>query len=130
MKLPTPLSLMLLLLALAGLAAPLTASPLTLYVSPSGHDSASGRLNDPLATPGGARDRLRALKRAGKVPHEGATVLMLPGTYRLKSTFTLSAADDLSPAPVTYEALVASPKGTVHLTGGQEVRGWKTVTDT
>ena len=129
MKLPTPLSLILLVLALAGLAAPLPASPLALYVSPQGRDSASGRLNDPLATPAGARDRLRSLKRAGKVPREGATVLMLPGTYRLKDTFTLSAADDLSPAPVTYEALVASPKGTVHLTGGQEVRGWKTVTD-
>ena len=129
MKLPTLLSLTLPVLALAGLAAPLPASPLALYVSPLGRDSASGRLNSPLATPAGARDRLRALKRAGRLPTEGATVWMLPGTYRLKDTFKLTAQDDLSPAPVTYGALVASPKGAVHLTGGQEVKGWKTVTD-
>lgn len=126
MKSTTLLSLTLLMLALT---ASVMAAPLTLFVSPSGHDKASGRLNDPLATPSGARDRLRSLKRAGRLPREGARVLMMPGTYRLKDTFALTAADDLSPAPVTYEAFVAYPTGTVRLTGGQEVRGWHSVTD-
>ncbi len=131
MKPPTLSSLALLLAAsqIAALAAPSTAAPLAIFVSPKGRDTASGRLNDPLATLAGARDRLRSLKRAGKVPRAGANVLLLPGTYPLRETFTLTAQDDLSPAPVTYEPLVAYPTGTVRLTGGREVAGWKPVTD-
>ena len=108
---------------------PVTAGPLALYVSPHGHDTAAGSLKAPLATLAGARDRLRALKRAGRLPRTGATVFLLPGTYQLKSTFALTAADDLSPLPITYEAFVVSPKDTVHLTGGAEVKNWKPVLD-
>ena len=116
--------LLLLLFVFGTAAAP--ASPLTLYVAPHGRDGASGRLSDPLATLAGARDRLRALKRAGRLPQTGATVLVRGGTYFQQETFTLTAADDLSPAPVTY---AASPGETVRITGGQEVRGWQAVTD-
>ena len=130
MKPPTLLSLALLALLFTALALPVTAGPLTLYVSPQGRDTAPGSKDAPLATLAGARDRLRVLKGAGRLPREGATVWMLPGTYRLKSTFTLTAADDLSPAPVTYAAFVVYPKETVRLTGGQEVQGWRRVTDT
>jgi len=123
MKPPTLLSLALLALLLA---APVTAAPLALYVSPQGHDSAQGGKATPLATFAGARDRLRALKRAGKVPKEGATVWIRGGTYFQSETFTLSAADDVAPAPVTYAAYGGEA---VRLTGGRGVTGWKAVTD-
>jgi len=126
MKLPTLLSLALLALLLSALAAPVPASPLTLYVSPQGHDGALGTQTAPLATLAGARDRLRSLKGANKLPKEGAIVWIRGGAYRLRDTFTLTGADDLSPAPVTYAAYHGEP---VRLTGGQEVKGWKPVTD-
>ena len=102
------------------------AAPLTLYVSPQGRDGAAGSLHAPLATLAGARDRLRALKRAGRLPRTGATVLLRGGTYFQRETFALTAGDDLSPAPVTYAAF---PGETVRITGGQKVRGWQAVTD-
>ena len=116
-----PLALLLTLFAATAQAA-----PLKLYVSPQGHDTASGRRNDPLATLAGARDRLRALKRAGSLPRVGVTVLIRGGTYFQRETFTLTAADDLSPIPVTYAAF---PGETVRVTGGQGVHGWQPVTD-
>ena len=115
-------------LLLLSLMVPGTAKPLDLFVSPQGHDTASGTLAAPLATLKGARDRIRALNQAKRLPPDGVTVLMLPGTYQLKNTFTLTRADQTS-VPVTYEAFVVHPAGTVRLTGGAEVKGWKPVTD-
>ena len=114
------------LLLLVLIAATAQAAPLELYVSPQGHDTASGHRNAPLATLAGARDRLRALKRAGSLLRAGVTVVIRGGTYFQRETFTLTAADDLSPVPVTYAAF---PGETVRLTGGQEVHGWQPVTD-
>ena len=126
MKTPTLLSLALLALLLVTPTAPTTAGPLTLYVSPQGRDAAPGTQTAPLATLAGARDRLRALKGAGRLPRAGATVWIRGGTYFQRDTFTLTAKDDLSPAPVTYAAY---PHETVRLTGGREVTGWRRVTD-
>ena len=127
MKPPTLMSLALLALLLTTLAAPGMAGPLILYVSPQGHDSAAGGKDTPLATLAGARDRLRSLKRANKLPKGGATVWIRGGTYFQRETFTLTSQDDLSPAPVTYTAYKGE---TVRLTGGREVTGWRPVTDT
>jgi len=124
MKPPTLLSLILLALLFT---APALAGPLALYISPQGHDSALGGKASPLATLAGARDRLRILKRVGKVPKEGVTVWLRAGTYFQRETFALTAADDVSPAPVTYAAYSGEA---VRLTGGREVAGWKPVTDT
>ena len=118
------LSLLLCLFAFGVGAA--SAAPLKLYVSPQGRDGASGGLTAPLATLAGARDRLRLLKRAGRLPRTGATVLIRGGTYFQRETFALTAADGLSPAPVTYAAF---PGEAVRITGGREVRGWQAVTD-
>ena len=115
-----------LLLILAPGAMAATAAPLTLYVSPHGRDGASGRQADPLATLAGARDRLRTLKRAGRLPQKGAAVLMRGGTYFQRETFRLMASDDLSPASVTY---AACPGEMVRITGGQEIHGWQAVTN-
>ena len=123
MKPPTLLSLILLALLFT---APALAGPLALYISPQGHDSALGGKASPLATLAGARDRLRILKRVGKVPKEGVTVWLRAGTYFQRETFALTAADDVSPAPVTYAAYSGEA---VRLTGGREVAGWKPVTD-
>ena len=123
MKPPTLLSLILLALLFT---APALAGPLALYISPQGHDSAPGGKASPLATLAGARDRLRILKRVGKVPKEGVTVWLRAGTYFQRETFALTAADDVSPAPVTYAAYSGEA---VRLTGGWEVAGWKPVTD-
>ena len=123
MKPPTLLSLILLALLFT---APALAGPLALYISPQGHDSALGGKASPLATLAGARDRLRILKRVGKVPKEGVTVWLRAGTYFQRETFALTAADDVSPAPVTYAAYSGEA---VRLTGGWEVAGWKPVTD-
>ena len=123
MKPPTLLSLILLALLFT---APALAGPLALYISPQGHDSAPGGKASPLATLAGARDRLRILKRVGKVPKEGVTVWLRAGTYFQRETFALTAADDVSPAPVTYAAYSGEA---VRLTGGREVAGWKPVTD-
>lgn len=123
MKSPILLALALLL---AGFAMPGRAAPLALYISPQGHNTASGNKAAPLETLAGARDRLRALKGLGRLPREGATVWIRGGTYFQRETFTLTKADDLSPAPVTYAAY---PNETVRLTGGREVTGWKPVTD-
>jgi len=123
MKPPTLPSLALFALLLA---APVSAAPLALYVSPHGRDGAPGSKASPLATLAGARDRLRALKGAGRVPREGATVWIRGGTYFQAGTFTLSAADDVSPAPVTYAGWGGE---TVRVTGGREVTEWKPVAD-
>ena len=123
MKPPTLLSLILLALLFT---APALAGPLALYISPQGHDSALGGKASPLATLAEARDRLRILKRVGKVPKEGVTVWLRAGTYFQRETFALTAADDVSPAPVTYAAYSGEA---VRLTGGREVAGWKPVTD-
>ena len=121
MKLPTLLSL-----ALAALTLAAHAAPLSLYVSPQGRDAAPGSKSAPLATLAGARDRLRALKHTGRLPREGVTVWIRGGTYFQRDTFTLNSKDDLSPVPVTYAAYGGEK---VRLTGGQEVTGWKPVTD-
>ncbi len=97
MKPPTLSSLTLLALLLLALlllasllAAPVTAAPLALYVSPQGRDAATGSITAPLATLAGARDRLRILKAANKIPKEGATVWIRGGTYFQRETFALT----------------------------------------
>ena len=120
--------LSLLLLGLFSLVIPAHATPLagplTLYVAVNGRDRAAGTKMAPLATPAGARDRLRALQAAGQLPRTGATVIIRGGTYFLPQTLSFTAADDLSPVTFT-----AAPGETVRLTGGRTVSGWKRVTD-
>lgn len=118
-----------------GLGLSANAGPLTLYVSPQGRGGWSGRLaapnaahNDgPLATLGQARDHIRVLKRAGKVPLGGVRVQMREGNYFLPTPLVLTDADSgTADRPVVYEA---TPGETVRLRGGKTVRGWHRVTD-
>lgn len=83
----------------------------TLYVSPSGNDAWTGRSADanadrtdgPFATPGRARDELRALRKGGA--SAGGTIFLRGGTYRLAKELTLSPEDSGSEnAPVIFAA--------------------------
>lgn len=102
------------------------AAPLTLYLSPRGSDTAAGSITKPLATLDAARDRIVAVKRAGKLGSDGALVLLRGGDYRLSREFKLAAADDISPAPVTYAAYKGE---TAILDGGRPVDKWTRVAD-
>lgn len=112
----------LLLLALTLSAA---AAPLALYIAPHGIDTAAGSQKAPLATLDGAKARIRTLTQASRLPAEGIAVWLRGGTYALKQTFTLAAAD-LPNAPVTIQAF---PHEYVRLIGGLEVKGWHPVTE-
>ncbi|HOS92397.1 MAG TPA: hypothetical protein PLQ54_03730, partial [Armatimonadota bacterium] len=118
------------LLALAALTAvaPASEPPVSLFVSPDGRDTWTGRLaapnpartDGPLATLAGARDRLRALRanrRLGPV-----TVLVRGGTYVLSEPLALSPEDSGSEAaPVVYQAF---PNEHPVISGGRRIAGW------
>jgi hypothetical protein len=83
---------------------------ITLYVSPRGNDSWSGRLPDPasgdgpLATIAGARDIIRRMKAGGAL--KGAVNVQLRGGhYTLNEPVKFDYRDSGSAdSPVTYEA--------------------------
>lgn len=89
------------------------AAPLSLYVSPLGCDTWSGRLerpnatrtDGPLATLEGARDAIQQLEGRWPLPVGGVTVYVRHGAYRLEHSSALSEVDSgrLS-ARVTYTA--------------------------
>lgn len=81
------------------------AEAVTLHVSPGGSDANNGMtVAQALASPAGARDRVRALRtgdRAGAPVH----VLFHAGVYGLAETFVLEPRDGgTAEAPVVYEA--------------------------
>jgi hypothetical protein len=90
--------------------------PAILHIAVDGKDGHAGSEAQPLASLGAARDRLRDLRRAGRLPANGAVVTLHAGTYRLDQTFALEAADSgTAEAPVTFRA---APGEAVTLTGG------------
>ena len=106
-----------------------------IYVSPEGKDHWSGRLtspdpskNDgPFATLERARDEIRALKKAGKLPKDSVTVWLRGGTYLRDQTFELASEDSGTPdAPIIYRAYENEE---ARLMGGTEVKGFQPVTD-
>ncbi len=107
----------------------------TLYVAPDGNDGWSGALPEvdaaggdgPLATLEGARDQIRKLKAAQGLPVGGVVVELMPGTYRLDESFTLTAEDGgTGDAPVVYRA---REKGAAIITGAAAVDQVVAVTD-
>ena len=90
-----------LLLPLGALAA---GEARTLYVSPNGNDAWSGTLeaasqdgsDGPLATLGGARDAVRALKQGGALPAP-VKVLLRGGTYPLREAVVFGPEDTGAP---------------------------------
>ena len=102
----------------------------TLYVSPNGNDSWSGRLerpnsqktNGPKASLAGARDAIRKLKSKGPL-EAPARVVVAAGIYTLTGPFTLNPQDSgTKEFPITYEAAAGAKPV---FTGGRVIKGFK-----
>ena len=116
------------LLGCGAIAARAQEGPLKLYVSGSGNDSWSGKLEEakpdrsdgPLATPGGARDRVRELRaKSGGHLSQPVTIYLRGGRYELAAPFVLTPEDSGTESqPVTLCAF-----GSEHpiLSGGRRV---------
>jgi len=103
---------------------------LELHVAPDGNDAFSGKLaeaNDaktdgPLASLAGARDAIRALKKAGPLPAGGVTVHVAAGTYFLDKTFELTKEDSgTTDSPIVYRAAQGQK---VRILGGRPISGF------
>ncbi|MHB9030791.1 MAG: hypothetical protein ACYC9O_18640, partial [Candidatus Latescibacterota bacterium] len=106
-----------------------------LYVSTAGNDSWSGtlpepnknRTDGPFATPGKARDAVRALKRSDGLPRGGVTVYFREGAYPLSETFRLTSEDSgTEKAPIAWRAYREEK---VQFAGGKEIDGFEPATD-
>jgi len=109
---------------------------LKLYVSTSGNDSWSGKLTQPnqdksdgpFATLEKARDAIRNLKDAGKLPAGAVTVEIQGGTYELSRAFELETKDGGTDS--LSRIIYAGQKGSeVRLSGGKYLTNWELVKD-
>ena len=109
----------------------LSANTLTLFVSPSGNDAWSGLLatpnaggtDGPLATIGGARDRVRDIKTKAGGLTKPVTVVLRGGVYAQSEAIVFTPADSGTEAcPITYQAY---PGESPVISGGTVVRGWQ-----
>jgi hypothetical protein len=100
-----------------------------LYVSPAGNDAWSGGLPEraadgtdgPLASLAGARDRIRQLRAAKKVPLP-VDVLFRAGRYRLAETVEFGPEDSgTDQTPVTFRPYFDEA---VEICGGETIKGW------
>lgn len=116
------------LVALAILAGASLTSASTLYVSPQGNDSWSGKIaqpnaagNDgPLATLAGARDAVRKINAGAK---EAIHVIIADGFYPLSAAVVFEPQDSgEKDSPILYEA---APGATPRFTGGRKLSGFK-----
>ena len=104
--------------------APALAAPVTLYVSPQGRDTWSGRLDapnaarsdGPLATIRAARNQVRKLRQSGQ--SDPVTVTLRGGTYAMAEPLVLEPPD----SGVTYAAYRDERPV---LSGGLAVTGWR-----
>ncbi|MCB9941282.1 MAG: right-handed parallel beta-helix repeat-containing protein [Planctomycetaceae bacterium] len=103
---------------------------LEVYVSADAAAGGDGSRHKPYQTLTQARDGIRTLRKAGKLPSgEAVTVAVEPGVYPLDSSFELSAADSgTAEAPVVYRA---RESGNARLQGGiaLEPASFKPVTE-
>jgi hypothetical protein len=96
-----------------------------LFVSPAGSDSNPGTKNNPLQTPVGARDMVRASGKLGKEP---VTVSFLPGTYYMTESLGFGPEDSgTEKAPVVYRSL---EEGKAVFSGGVKLKlEWQSYRD-
>ena len=85
--------------------------PVQLFVAPNGNDTWTGREADAKGTDGPfltlerARDEVRKLRKAGKIPNGGVAINIRGGVYNLSKSFELTADDSgTEKAPVVYRA--------------------------
>lgn len=87
------------------------------FISPHGDDRHPGTESKPFATLVGARDAIRALKKAGNFPADGVVVMVRPGEY---AGMELAEEDS---GPVTYRA---TERGQAIIHGGCDVTAYIT----
>lgn len=92
-----------------------------LFVSPGGDDTHDGKsASTPFATIQRARDEIRAIKSAGRLPAGGVTVEILGGKYSLQNSMEFSAVDSgTKDSPIVYRAYQNQP---VELLGGRVLK--------
>ncbi len=91
-----------------------------IFVAPDGNDENAGTISSPLATPEGARDKIRELKKTGAYP-KGYTVYFRGGNYFRTKGFVLTAEDSgTEAAPVVYRNYQDE---TVTFVGGANLTG-------
>ena len=85
--------------------------PVQLFVSATGNDSWTGRKADAKGTDGPfttlerARDEVRSLRKANKIPTGGVAINIREGIYHLSNSFELTADDSgTEKAPIVYRA--------------------------
>jgi len=98
-----------------------------LFVSPAGSDANPGSKGKPFATLERARDAVRDLIRAGRVPKRGLTVWLRGGDFLRTNAFELTAADSGTPnGPIVWRAY---GKERIRLLGGRRLNGFQPVSD-
>jgi hypothetical protein len=109
------------------------AEGLVLHVSGRGNDAWSGKLAEPTGNDGPfltlerARNEIRKLKQAAKLPSGEVAVEIQGGVYDLKRPLELTSEDSgAAGAPIVYRA---KPGQAVHIRGGVEVTNFQPVTD-
>ncbi|MDR1070643.1 MAG: cell wall-binding repeat-containing protein, partial [Gracilibacteraceae bacterium] len=96
-------------------------SAFSIYIAPSGNDSADGTATSPLATLAGARDKIRALKESSGLPDGGVTVYVRGGTYPVTEPVFFDESDSgTANAPIRYAAY---PGETPVFNGGVYIKG-------
>ncbi|MBN2294437.1 MAG: right-handed parallel beta-helix repeat-containing protein [Pirellulales bacterium] len=102
----------------------------TIFVAPSGNDAWSGtpaeanaaKTDGPLATLEHARDKIRAMKKAGPLPAGGVEVVIRGGMYPLAKTLQLDEQDSgTAESPVIYRAADGEK---VQVIGGRPITGF------
>lgn len=106
------------------------ADPVVLHVAPSGNDTWSGvpdaplpdGTDGPLATPTGARNRIRALRQQPGGLAGPVEVRFRGGAYRLTSPLTLTHEDSgTADKPISYRN---HPGESAVFSGGRRITGW------
>jgi hypothetical protein len=107
---------------------PAAAPAVSLYVAPDGSDKNPGTQTQPFASLRRARDAVRERKTGNSgLPPGGIAVVMRGGSYPVRETFELTAADSgTAESPIVYRA---APGETPVFTGGVKLDGFARVTD-
>ncbi|HPN35204.1 MAG TPA: right-handed parallel beta-helix repeat-containing protein [bacterium] len=100
---------------------------LSLYVSPDGEDRNPGTQPSPFYTLERARDEIRALKSAGRLPEQGVTVYLKGGRHWRDKVFELGAEDSgTEHAPIRYAACAGE---TPVVTGARRIENWRRLSE-
>jgi hypothetical protein len=98
-----------------------------LFVSPAGSDANLGSLEKPFATLERARDAVREIRSAGRIPDAGLTVWLRGGDYLRTNALELTAPDaGVANAPIVWRAYRDER---VRLLGGRRLTGFEPVAD-